>query len=615
MPPITLNNRYKYNPDTDLLGTGGLGAVYKAYDVQQERYVAIKKFNAADSLRYSLKAEFQKSIHFSHGNLVRAYDFFSITFTDPIGETHETQYGVMELIAGGDLAKYLKTKPPLPELLEVVKGILRGLAYLHTPDPNTDKGIVIHRDIKPANILIFRNKEGKPIPKIADFNIAKENTHTLSTVTVVGTPEYMSPEQILPNTYAANGKLLPNTDLWALGVLLCEHLLNKSIFGKRTNGLTPGEITHNVLNHPLPTTDIQNLSAPFNQIVAQCLVRDAQQRIQSAKELLRVIDGYENLVEETIIEETPTPPKPKLRVVPEDTYVPNTTETVKPAATKNNTPTIVTGVVLLCLLLGYWFYPTTHNESEKVPTETTTQNATDPFATQMVLIQGGTFTMGSNDTEASDDEKPNHSVTLDDFYMGKYEVTQAQWKAVMGTSDTLSNPSYFKGDDLPVENVSWSDVQVFLTKLNQMTGKNYRLPTEAEWEYAARGGNKSKGYTYAGSDFSRNWDTVRDEVAWYDDNSASTTHTVGQKKPNELGLYDMSGNVHEWCQDWYDSDYYKKSPANNPTGPTSGASRVLRGGSWRSQFFFSDDCRVDNRSGNTPGIRFNTYGFRLVFAP
>ncbi len=300
MPPITLNNRYKYNPDTDLLGEGGLGKVYKAYDVQQERYVAIKKFNAADSLKYSLRAEFQKSIHFSHGNLVRAYDFFSTYDTLSSGETHETQYGVMELIAGGDLAKYLSTQPPLPELLAVTKGILHGLNYLHTPDPKTDKGIVIHRDIKPANILIFRNNQGKPIPKITDFNISKDTTNEVSTQTAIGTPEYMSPEQYLPPKYGTNGRVMPNADLWALGLLLCDHLLNRSLFGRRNNGQTKGEITHNILSETLPTAEIQKLPAPFNQIVAQCLVRNAPQRVQSAKELLKVIDRYENSVEDLL---------------------------------------------------------------------------------------------------------------------------------------------------------------------------------------------------------------------------------------------------------------------------------------------------------------------------
>jgi len=181
----------------------------------------------------------------------------------------------------------------------------------------------------------------------------------------------------------------------------------------------------------------------------------------------------------------------------------------------------------------------------------------------------------------------------------------------MGTSAALSNPSHFKGDNLPVETVSWDDVQVFVTKLNQMTGINYRLPTETEWEYAARGGQSSfdKGgqgeFEYAGSN-------NIDEVAWYDGNSDSKTHPVGQKLPNELGLYDMSGNVWEWCQDWYDAHYYKKSPANNPTGPTSGSYRVLRGGGWDIDAVY---CRVAYRFYRTSGNRFIDRGFRLVCIP
>ena len=218
----------------------------------------------------------------------------------------------------------------------------------------------------------------------------------------------------------------------------------------------------------------------------------------------------------------------------------------------------------------------------------------------MVYVAGGTFTMGCTNEQGDDCwgvEKPAHSVTLSGFYMGKYEVTQAQWKAVMG-----SNPSHNKGDNLPVENVSWDDVQAFIRKLNQLTGKRYRLPTEAEWEYAARGGNQSRGYKYAGGN-------NIDEVAWYDGNSGERTHPVGKKRPNELGLYDMSGNVWEWCSDWYDEDYYGNSPQNNPQGPASGSYRVLRGGSWSDYAIY---CRSAYRYGYTPDSRSGSIGFRLV---
>ena len=213
----------------------------------------------------------------------------------------------------------------------------------------------------------------------------------------------------------------------------------------------------------------------------------------------------------------------------------------------------------------------------------------------MVKVKGGTFKMGSNDSEALDREKPVHSVTLSDYYIGETEVTQELWEVVMGT-----NTSYYSGSTKPVEMVSWDDCQKFINKLNDLTGLEFRLPTEAEWEYAARGGNKSKGYKYAGSN------TI-DEVAWYYDNLSSSTHPVGTKSPNELGIYDMSGNVWEWCSDWY--AIYTSVSQTNPTGPSTGSFRVFRGGGWNSSAQF---CRVAHRGYGTPDIRNSNLGFRLV---
>mgnify|MGYP001804168081 CR=1 FL=1 len=171
----------------------------------------------------------------------------------------------------------------------------------------------------------------------------------------------------------------------------------------------------------------------------------------------------------------------------------------------------------------------------------------ESISENMVFVKGGTFNMGSND--GRDIEKPLHEVQVGDFYIGKYEVTQAQWRRIMGNS-----PSSFNNcDDCPIESVSWNDIQRFLKKLRKQTGQKYRLPTEAEWEYAARGGNKSKGFTYAGSN-------ALADVAWYDSNSGNKTQPVGQKAPNELGIYDMSGNVWEWCTDWYGEYYHTNNP-------------------------------------------------------
>ena len=219
---------------------------------------------------------------------------------------------------------------------------------------------------------------------------------------------------------------------------------------------------------------------------------------------------------------------------------------------------------------------------------------------EMILVQGGTFLMGSPESEVErydDDDETQHEVALSDFYIGKYPVTQAQWKRIMG-----GGTGHFGGDDLPVENVSWTDCQEFIAKLNELTGKAYRLPTEAEWEYAARGGAQSKGYLYAGSD-------DLDEVGWFSENAGSKSHPVGQKKANELGLHDMSGNVWEWCNDWYAA--YPTVAQTNPQGPDEGTGRVLRGGSWDH---IAQGCRSACRGTWLPGSRFILYGFRLALA-
>ena len=258
---------------------------------------------------------------------------------------------------------------------------------------------------------------------------------------------------------------------------------------------------------------------------------------------------------------------------------------------------------------------------------------------EMIAVKGGTYTMGATSEQGTsdpyDNEYPTHQVTVSDFYIGKYEVTQQLWEYVMKYSGTCadgstmsayasdvwlgSNPSstYGVGNYYPAYYVSWEDiVNIFIPRLNKITGKTFRLPTEAEWEYAARGGNKSKGYKYSGSN------TIG-EVAWYTVNAYNVgssssnygTHTVGTKAPNELGIYDMSGNVYEWCSDWYGSSYYSSSPSTNPTGPSSGSGRVLRGGSWYDN---AQICRVSFRNASSPDYRYDSYGgggFRLVLCP
>ncbi len=219
---------------------------------------------------------------------------------------------------------------------------------------------------------------------------------------------------------------------------------------------------------------------------------------------------------------------------------------------------------------------------------------------KMIFVEGGTFAMGATreqGSDADDDEKPAHSVTLSDYSIGQTEVTQALWTAVMGY-----NPSKFKGSNYPVETVSWNECQDFVKKLSELTGRTFRLPTEAEWEYAARGGNKSKGYKYSGGN------TLK-AVAWYEDNSGREIHTVASLKANELGLYDMSGNVREWCQDWCGN--YCSVAQTNPAGPSSSWGRVIRGGFWCSEARY---CRVSTRGYNVPGSGSSFLGLRLVLS-
>jgi formylglycine-generating enzyme required for sulfatase activity len=231
-----------------------------------------------------------------------------------------------------------------------------------------------------------------------------------------------------------------------------------------------------------------------------------------------------------------------------------------------------------------------------VETETITVNG---VAFEMVKVGGGSFMMGctpEQDSEASNNEAPVHRVTLSTYYIGQTEVTQELWQAVMG-----SNPSNFTDNpQCPVERVTWDDCQTFVAQLSQLTGKTFRLPTEAEWEFAARGGNKSQGYTYAGSN-------DLDEIAWFNDNSESATHPVGLKKANELGLYDMTGNVYEWCSDRY--GLYPETPETDPVGPETGSSKIYRGGGWQA---LAKNCRNTRRNYFAPGVVRNYMGLRLV---
>lgn len=223
----------------------------------------------------------------------------------------------------------------------------------------------------------------------------------------------------------------------------------------------------------------------------------------------------------------------------------------------------------------------------------------DPFEHEMTFVQGGGFLMGF---EGYSNESPQHSVKVQDFYISKFPVTQKQWNVVM--RNFLENPSLFKSDEnLPVDGVSWKMAQSFIKQLNELTGKFYRLPSEAEWEFAAKGGTFSKGFLYAGSD-------RLEEVGWFKKNSDGRTQSVGKKKPNELSIFDMSGNIWEWCEDYWHENYID-APVNGSarTSRSNNNHRVLRGGSWENTEVF---CRITSRIGYSPVHDMNNVGFRLV---
>ena len=247
---------------------------------------------------------------------------------------------------------------------------------------------------------------------------------------------------------------------------------------------------------------------------------------------------------------------------------------------------------------------TTRKETDKEPAAPAQLPAdVQAKVPETILVQGGTFKMGSNDGDV--DEKPIHTVTVGSFYMSKYEVTVAQYREFCKATGRAmpATPKWGWHDNHPIVNVNWKDATAYCRWLSELTKQTYRLPTEAEWEYAARGGNKSKGYTYAGGN-------TLSELAWHGDNSLEQTHPVGTKKPNELGLYDMSGNVFEWCADIYSDRYYAESPDKNPKGPEGGDERILRGGSWYGNGKYG--CRVAIRVACIPDAKDDYDGIRIV---
>ena len=547
------------------LGQGGFGITYLAENTLLLGKVAIKEFFFKDYCerddstscvtipksgnreivdRFKLKfvKEARTIFRLNHPNIVRIHDVF---------EENGTAYYVMDYIEGESLGDMVKRRGAIPEAeaLGYVKDAASALEYIHSKNIN-------HLDIKPSN-LMKRKEDGRII--VIDFGVAKQYAAVISEGCTPACISYGYSPAVL---YRKNGEqsFSPQSDVYALAATLFKLL----------TGNTPPEAIE-VLSEGLPVAELQekHISRPVISAIAMAM-KGRHERTQTIAEFVSNLENRAN-------------------------------KSKKPVFKSGWLWAVVVAVTIVAIWLMVPFNKgassdNSSNDSIYTPKIKTFYANGVPF--EMVEVRGGTFRMGATSEQgcdAYDWEKPVHSVTLSGYYIGKTEVTQALWKAVMG-----SNPSYFKGDDLPVECVSWDDCQEFIRKLNSLTGQHFRLPTEAEWEFACRGGNNSLGYKYSGSD-------NIDNVAWYDGNSGDKTHPVATKSANELGIYDMSGNVWEWCCDWYGD--YTSGALTNPKGPESGSGRVYRGGSW---FILARYCRSSFRHFNFPTGRGGSLGLRLA---
>jgi formylglycine-generating enzyme required for sulfatase activity/serine/threonine protein kinase len=609
-----LNNQYVVGR---VLGSpGGFGITYLCWDIKLATCVAIKEFMPRDNavrdrdqcsivahsgkdrdfFKYGLKAflaEARTVAGFDHPNIVKVRYFF---------EQNHTAYLVMDFYKGVSLAEYVKQKGGrLPEkvALGITRFLLDGLRHVH------DSGY-LHRDVKPANIYL--TSKGQVI--LLDFGAARyamgEHSRSLSVVVTAGFSPF---EQ-----YSTKGKQGPWTDIYASGATLYYML----------TGNLPESAPDRVLSDTLadPLQLLPDLPPSINKGIMLALRVKASDRPQSIEELKKILSGSPQPVPAVNIKKTEE--KSDKKEKREDDK--------KPAIPFwRRTETIVIGIWICLLVLWVIVYGDwgrlekvssgkqvvsakqsgdVHPEKKIVVDRETTVAITGPkigdvwkypvTGMEFVRVPGGCYQMGCAwDGDCQSNEQPVHEVCVDGFWMGQTEVTQGQWQRVMG-----SNPSYFKkGDNYPVEQVSWEDAKEFIRKLNGMGNVKFRLPSEAEWEYAARSGGKAEKYS-GGSDL--------DGVAWYSSNSGSSTHPVRTKKSNGLGIYDMSGNVWEWCEDVYIADIYSRSDKKNPIYNSGGPNRVYRGGSW---FFVPGNVRCANRGNDDPARRAYSLGFRLLRMP
>ena len=593
-------NHGKYRIERHL-ASGGFGNTYEAINTVFDAKCAIKEFfmsgvnhRAADSLtvevsnsamtytfessKNKFKREAQRLYGLHNEHIVRVHDMF---------EENNTVYYVMDFIDGSSLNKIMNQQGhPFTEAqsTDILLQMCDALRCIHAQK-------LWHMDIKPGNIMM----DGNGKCTLIDFGASKQTdpdgTNTATSSVIAQTPGYAPSEQISGN-YDHWG---PWTDIYALGATVYN-----LITGQRPPLRDDIDIRQEKA-FAFPETVSQQMRDLIIRMM-QPVYLNRHQSVNEIETALNVVpqNNGENKID-TVYKERPVNEE---TVISSNEYGEDEQpEVEKPVPKSRNRKKVFFYIALSLLLIGGIIAYFVINQN-------TTYVNTDPpvevdgpvfevngVSFKMVNVPGGTFTMGATSEQGSsepdDDERPTHQVTLSSYCIGQTEVTQELWQAVMG-----SNPSEFKGSKHPVEMVSWNDCQDFIRKLNNLTGQNFRLPTEAEWEYAARGENNDDT-KYAGSD-------NLDEVAWYNENCLQT-HDVATKRANSLGIYDMSGNVWEWCHDWYGD--YRSSSQTNPQGPSSGSHRVHRGGSWIS---YARLCRVSNRGNYDPVNRISLLGLRLA---
>jgi len=586
------------------LGKGSFGEVWLAQpDKKESSPVAVKLSNDPDLDVNALLQEV--TVWARAGRHPNVVEFLGVQVYD------QQAVIVSEFVPDGSLEQWLRRHggraPSVESAIRMIDDILAGLEYLHSIS-------IIHRDLKPANILMHGDT-----PRLADFGHSRVLDSSIHSSKYVGTPAYSAPE-------AFDAVRNEQTDLWSIGVIFYEMLVGRRPFPQRDSNSLIKAI---LMDEPQPLPS--DLPGWLRKVVEKAMSKDTAQRFKSAKEMrAALLQSKAQPAKSQPVRETRKVPEPVKRpeaeaeqptiergkavidLSPKPEPKPNPPLKQKSSAVRQTglRPAMKLGGALAAIALVVTVYLMTKTTTTISPNSLNsvgdpqrptasanefTVNLANGVKVQMVSLPGGEFTMGG---DRYYDEKPRHQVRVSPFAIGKYEVTQAQWKAVMGGD----NPSPFKGDDLPVENVSWNDVQEFLKKV----GNGFRLPTEAEWEYAARAGSTT-AYSFGDSE------SQLGDYAWFSSNSDSKTHVVGGKKSNPFGLFDMHGNVWEWCSDWYGKDYYaecqRQGVVTDPGGPGTGSLRVIRGGGWIND---AVRCRSAYRYDVAPGDRYVYLGFRLV---